>query len=225
MKRLSIALAAAAGAFALSVPAMAQQQQARPSAPIQPPEAIEPARVWVNTAVMTGTVTGIDRAERRIMARDERGRVMTLAVGPEVNNFENLRQGDQVTLRYTEAEAVALAKQTDQRQDWGEIRSRVESTASAQAPAGASRPGMGSVEQTTVVANVFDIDRQRGILTLRGTSGEPVDIMASPKALEQIDRNDQIAISYIEATAVEISPEGRGMAAAEAAGGSRDAGR
>lgn len=161
--------------------------------------------VWVNTNVVVGTITDIQRERRTLTARTDSGRIIKMAVGPEVHNFGQLKQGDLVTIRYTEAEAFALSKNPGQGQASG-IRSTVEASAATQAPQGAQRPSIGATERTTIVANVFDIDKQRGILTLRGTSGDTVDIRTNPKALEQIDKNDQVVISYMQATAVDIRP-------------------
>lgn len=161
--------------------------------------------VWVNTNVVVGTITSIQPERRTLTARTDNGRIITLAVSPKVHNFGQLRQGDLVTIRYTEAEAFALSKNPGTGQASG-IRSTVEASAAAQAPQSAQRPAIGATERTTIVANVFDINRQRGILTLRGTGGETVDIRTNPKALEQIDKNDQVVISYVQATAVEIRP-------------------
>lgn len=220
-KKLSLAIGAAL-LSAAALPALAQQSSAPDGMTTQGPT------VWVNTNVVRGTVTQIDPGQRMLGARTDDGRTMTLAVGPDVNNFDTLKQGDRIMLRYTEAEAIALAKPTDPGQQTGEIRSRVESFATAQAPQGAARPVLGATKRTTVVANVLDIDRQQGVLTLRGTGSEPVDVRVDPKVLEQIGKDDQVVISYIEATAVAIQPERGGMsnsAASGRSGGSRDAGR
>ncbi|WP_119154658.1 hypothetical protein [Caldimonas tepidiphila] len=230
MKHLSIALGAAA-LFAASLPASAQQ--ARDAAGAMQGSTRDAAAgpvVWVNTNVVSGTITEIHRGQRMFTARTDDGRMLTMAVGRDVNNFDTLKQGDQVSIRYTEAEAIALAKRTSERQQIGEIRSTVESFASAQAPAGSARPGMSAAERTTMVANVFDIDRSNGILTLRGTSGEPVDIRVDPKALQQISKNDQVVISYLQSTAVAIEPNpgarvSGGPSNSGGRAGSRDANR
>ncbi|WP_119153398.1 hypothetical protein [Caldimonas tepidiphila] len=220
MKRLTIALGAAA---VLAMP-LAQAQQTPATTPSQAGEA---PRVWINTSVIEGTVTGVDRANRLMMARDQNGREFVLAVGRDVPQFDKLQQGDRVTLRYSEAEALALAKRTDERQALDEMGARVEAAA-AQAANSSELARQGAAEPVTVAAQVHRVDPSRGVLTLRTTDGMPVDILTSPQALGQIAPNDQIVISFVPPTAVEIAPGGAGMAAATAAGPrapSRDAGR
>ena len=78
-------------------------------------------------------------------------------------------------MRYTEATSLAIAKGgIGTESQIGEIRTKVEADAARQAEAG-GKPGMSAMERSTLVANVFEIDRERGILTLRGTDGVPVD--------------------------------------------------
>lgn len=201
---------ATATLLAVSVASWAQQSQAPRRSGASPggmPHAQTEYRgpvVWVNTNVVVGTITNIQPQQRMLTARTEDGRLITMAASADVHNFDRLKRGDLVTIRYTEAEAVTLVKHTGQ--DGPGIRSTVEASSGTQAPQGAARPAIGATERTTLVANVFDIDRQRGIISLRGTGGEAIDIRANPKALEQINKNDQVRMTYVQSTAVEIRP-------------------
>lgn len=183
----------------------------------QTPEALEPAAGaiqrdpvkgpvgTVEVTAIEGQVTAIDRAKRRVAVRADDGRAVTMHVGPNVRNFEQLAIGDQVSIRYSEAVSLAIAK-GGSGSDLGAIRTKVEADAARQAAPGA-KPGMAAVERTTLVANVFDIDRERNILTLRGTDGVPVDIKVEDEAaLRQIELNDQVVIGYRQAAAVSIEP-------------------
>lgn len=65
-------------------------------------------------------------------------------------------------------------------------------TALAALALGLNAPAMMAMERTTVVANVFNVDRERGTLTLRGTDGVPVEIRVPDKqTLSQINKDDQ----------------------------------
>ena len=88
----------------------------------------------------------------------------------------------------------------------GEVRTEVEADAARQAAPG-GKPGMLAMEQTTTVANVFEIDRAREIVTLRGSDGVPVDIkVADENALDQIKLNDQIVIGCQQCAALSVEP-------------------
>lgn len=210
---LTLAVAWPAGALAQStMKGVSPDWGARASSEVTE---VEGPVVDVDVVSIAGEVTDIDRAERRVAVRGTDGRVATLFVGPGVRNFDNLALGDEVTMNYTEAVSVAIARSgpdgagaTDPQA--AEIRAKVEADTAGQAAAG-GKPGMAAVEETTLVANVFRIDRQRGVLTLRGTDDVPLDVKVPDKAaLDDIDVNDQVVIGYREAAVVSIQPGGDG---------------
>lgn len=163
--------------------------------------------VVVESTSISGKVAAINPGIRHVVVTGDNGRMAAMFVGPNVRNFENLKLGDRVTVRYTEALALAISKGGPGTESQiGEIRTKVEADAARQAAPG-GKPGMSAMEQTTMVANVFEIDRARGILTLRGTDGVPVDIKVADKnALDQIRLNDQIVIGYRQSAALSIEP-------------------
>lgn len=161
----------------------------------------------VETTTISGTVAVINPMTRQVVVKRDNGRPMSMYVGPNLRNFDNLKLGDKVTIRHTEALALAIAKGGPGNEaKLGEIRSKVEADAARQAAPG-GKPGMSAMERTTLVANVFEIDRQRGILTLRGTDGVPLDIkVADKKTLDQIKPDDQVVIAYRQSAALSIEP-------------------
>lgn len=223
MKARIFAIAAVSVAGALAVPLGAQAQAQTSSAPASSAAGtIVGPSVTVQVASITGKVTAIDRAQRLVTLKSNEGRVSTLFVGPEIRNFDNLKVGDEVTLGYSEAHSLALAKgEKGNEARLGELRVKIEADAARQAPPG-GKPGLSTMERTTLVANVFEIDRQRGILTLRGTDGVPVDIRVPDKqSLSQIGLNDQVIIGYRRAAVVSIQPGAAGGQAGAASGASR----
>lgn len=201
-------------AAALSIGAAQAFAQSQPQTAQQPPSSsaaqggVKGPLQTVTTATLSGTVSAIDRDHRLVAVQPEQGHPVTIAVGPDIRNFGNLKPGDRVKVTYTEATALALAEGGvgDSPGTIGELRTKVESEAARQAPAG-GKPGLANVERTTLVANVFDIDRDEGVLTLRGTDGVPVDIRVRDKqALQDIGKDDQLVISYTQAAAVSIEP-------------------
>ena len=112
-----------------------------------------------------------------------------------------------MTVRCTEALALAISKGgPGTESQLCEIRTKVEADAARQAAPG-GKPGMLAMEQTTMVANVFEIDRARSILTPPNTDSVPVDIKVADKnVLDQIKLNDQIVIGYQQSAALSIEP-------------------
>lgn len=197
MKRLSLCTALAALTIGALPGAIGQQATTT---------AVRGPAVSVDATKLTGEVTAIDSAKRRIRIEGDNGRVATMVVGPKVPNFDKLKVGDEVTMRYTEAVSLAIAKGgIGTEAKLGEIRTKVEADAARVAADG--KPGISAMQRSTVVANVFEIDRERGILTLRGTDGVPVDIKVPDKqALQQFAIDDQVVIGYREAATISIEP-------------------
>ncbi|HET6599356.1 MAG TPA: hypothetical protein VFG60_05285 [Burkholderiaceae bacterium] len=205
MKRSSLTLAIATLTLGLGAPgAVLAQSTAPKQAPVA--TAVTGPVIAGTTTAITGKVTRIDRDERMVVVRDKNGKMATVKVGANVPNFDTIDMGDTVTMRYTEAVSLAIAKGglgTDAQ--LGEIRTKVQADAAAKAKDG--MPGMATMEQATLVANVFQIDRKRGVLTLRGTDGVPVSIKVPDKtALAAIKLDDQVVIGYLQAAAVSIEP-------------------
>src|SRR5688572_2857283 len=99
------------------------QQPTKGASSAQQSVAIAPVGL-ANTRTVSGTVESVDTADRRVVLKAKDGTRATIVMGPRVKDFGNLENGDEVTVRYSEAMALAVAK-GDQK-DLGEIRRQVE---------------------------------------------------------------------------------------------------
>ena len=61
-------------------------------------------------AQITASVEAVDSAKRTITVKGPAGNIVTLPVGPEVQNFDQIRVGDLVAVRYLEALTLELKK-------------------------------------------------------------------------------------------------------------------
>src|SRR5258706_502711 len=66
--------------------------------------------VAANVVEITAWVQAIDKANRGVTIKGPRGRVETVTAGPEVKNFDQIKVGDSVVLRYVEALSLELTK-------------------------------------------------------------------------------------------------------------------
>ena len=138
-------------AAAASVPAFAQ----KPDAAAEKVTETTPGKGTItNTAKITASVEAIDSAARTVTLKGPRGKVVTLAVGPEVKNFAQMKVGDMVVVRYAEALSLELKK------GGKELRQRSEREASETAQPG-ERPGAAAGRQITVIADVTAVDRKK----------------------------------------------------------------
>ena len=199
MRKLILSAAIAAA----SVPAFAQ----KPDATAEKVTETTPGKGTItNTAKITASVEAIDSAARTVTLKGPRGKVVTLAVGPEVKNFAQVKVGDMVVVRYAEALSLELKKRGK------ELRQRSEREGSATAQPG-ERPGGAAGRQITVIADVTAVDRKKRVVTLRGPK-QTVDLkLRDPEQIKLVKVGDQVEATYQEAIAISVEPAPKAKAA------------
>jgi Cu/Ag efflux protein CusF len=148
---------------------------------------------------ITASVEGVDAANRTVTLKGPRGRVVTLPVGPEVQNLDQVKAGDIVVVRYLEALSLDLKK------SGSGVRERTETQTVAPAKPG-ERPAAAEARQLTVVADVVGVDPKRQLVTLRGPR-RTVDLkVRDPNQLRLLKVGDLVEATYTEAVAIAIEP-------------------
>jgi Cu/Ag efflux protein CusF len=180
-----------------STPLVAQTQQ--PAATTNAVVATAPgAAVAAQVVKTTATVVGIDAATRVVTLKRQDGKVMNITAGEEVRNFAQIKVGDKVTAEYVQALTLELKK------SGSSIRESSQQDAAARAPAGA-KPAGAVARQTTILANVVDVDAKKKTITLRGPAGNMVDLsVQDPAQLKSVKKGDQVEAVYTEALAVKV---------------------
>lgn len=74
------------------------------------PKGKKPAAVAVDTVEITATVEAIDYAKRTVTLRGPAGKTKTIKVDPSVKRFKQIKKGDEVVVRHTEALAISVQK-------------------------------------------------------------------------------------------------------------------
>ena len=72
------------------------------------PKGEKPGGLITKTIEVTGNVESVDTNNRIIALKGPAGNVRTYKVGPEAKNFAQIKKGDQVVLRVTEAVALSV---------------------------------------------------------------------------------------------------------------------
>ena len=70
----------------------------------------KPAGVMVDTTEITAKVEAIDHSKRTVTLKGPEGRTRTFKVDPSVKRFSEVKKGDEVVLRVTEALAISVRK-------------------------------------------------------------------------------------------------------------------
>jgi hypothetical protein len=190
----SVALLAAAS---LAAPAVLAQQPAAGAGTVT---STAPGKGTVtNVAKITAAVEAVDAANRTVTLKGPRGNVVTLPVGPEVKNFDQIKVGDRVVVRYLEALTLELKK------GGTAMRERTERDASATAKPG-ERPAAGAAREVQVIADVIAVDPKKQIVTLRGPNRVVELKVKDPKQFKLVKVGDQVEATYTEALAISVEP-------------------
>ncbi|HCU53855.1 MAG TPA: hypothetical protein DIC36_06115 [Gammaproteobacteria bacterium] len=159
--------------------------------------------VVTDTAEAQATVVAIEKSQRRLVLRDDKANEYEILAGPEVRNFNEIKKGDVVELRYQRAAASRLEKLAGP--DAAAEMTRVE-----RAPAGA-KPEMTAIRSRTIAAKVIEIDTQHRLLTVQGPKGNVVTVRVPPGllAFDKLEIGDTIAAGYTEAIAISVRTPAR----------------
>lgn len=148
------------------------------------------------------TVVRINKAKRVLQLKQENGEPLQLVAGPELGNFDAVKVGDQMSVRYTEQLTLRLIKGT------AGVREQVESEASSTAKPGQA-PGSRQVERSRTVYDVVAKDEATHTLTLRGIKGNIERKVEDPARFAQVAVGDQVAVILTKGMALTLSPAAR----------------
>jgi hypothetical protein len=149
---------------------------------------------------VTAKVTAIDVAKREVTLKGPLGNTETVVVGDQVQRLNEVKVGDDVTVKYYIGIAAELRAPTDAEK--AEPFKVIEGT--GRTPAGTA-PGGAAVRAVRIVATVEALDRTTQTVTLKGPRGRYVTVrVADPKILEKPRLGDTVVVTAAEALAVSL---------------------
>ncbi|HZZ94618.1 MAG TPA: hypothetical protein VFE23_18790 [Usitatibacter sp.] len=154
----------------------------------------------VSLVKATATVESINPATREVVLKMPKGDSHTIVAGDEVRNFDQIKVGDKVHVRYMEALTVELKK------DGKDVVGRRETSSTTRAAAG-EKPGGIASREVTVVADVVGVDPKKNLVQVKNEHGEVVDLhLNDPAQVKLVKKGDQVQATYTEAFAVALEP-------------------
>lgn len=151
------------------------------------------------TIEMSAAITAIDKADRAVTLKGPEGKEVRVAVGPEVKNFDQMKVGDQVNVKFVEALTIELKK-------GGKAAvARTEAMAGGGAKPG-EKPAAGVGRQVTIVADVVDVNASKQTVTLKGPQRTVELKVRDPEQFKLIAKGDQVEATYTEAVAIAVTP-------------------
>jgi hypothetical protein len=147
---------------------------------------------------LTAKIEAVDQANRTVTVKGKMGRVVTLKVGPNVKNFAQVKVGDDIVLKYSEALSIKLEKGAADR------GASYVSTGPVGAPAGA-KPGVAAAQQTVIVATVQGKDPMRGEVLLQGPQGGFAEVkVKDSNVFNDVQVGDNVKVTYTEALVIDV---------------------
>jgi hypothetical protein len=149
------------------------------------------------TVALTATIESIDKANRTVTLKKTDGSSLEVAAEAEMQGFNTLKVGDQVTATYYEAVLVSLSKP-------GTPAPPAEPVTAIQRKE--RKPGSESRRQQTFRVTVESIDLKTPSLTVKGPKGRTEVLkVQEPKALQNIKAGDTVDVTYFESLLVNVS--------------------
>jgi Cu/Ag efflux protein CusF len=190
----------------LSILAIAVSAAFPPLASAQKPEgggviATAPGKGLAMQAVKaTATVKAVDKATRSVTLEMPRGGTRTVVASEEVRNFDQIKVGDKLVVKYMESLAIELKK------DGKEVLGRKHVSSMERSEPG-QKPGGMAAHEITAVADVVKVDAAKKVVTVKNDKGEMIDLnIKDPEQLKLIKKGDQIQATYTEAMAISLEP-------------------
>lgn len=189
LKRVGVLLVAVTLVAGLATWVGAQQKGSAPKG--------KPGGVVVDVVEWSGTVKAVDSAKRTVTLEGPGGRVATVNA-KNARNFDQVKVGDTVKIRYAEELAIVVRKADAPPQ-------ATETKAIELAPKG-QKPGGVVADTVEITANVEAIDYQTRAIALKGPLGN-IRIFKVSDAVErfnEIKAGDQVVIRVTEAIALAV---------------------
>lgn len=143
-------------------------------------------------------VVALDMAQRRASLKGPKGNVVTVNVPAEVRNFDQVRVGDELLVRYATAVAAKLERVTK-----SGIRERVETTEAARAEQG-DKPGLALGRTVEILAEIQSIDKKRRYVVLRGAERTVAMHVPSSVDIQNLKSGDEVRALFLEAAMVTV---------------------
>jgi hypothetical protein len=172
--------------------------------PAAPPP---PAATFSEEVTLRAIVETVDRTKREVLLRGQdgaqSGALVTVRVGSQVRNFNQIRSGDRVTVRYIIAVAAAIAPATSPG------TRPAAAVAGVRAPRG-ERPAGAVGDLVRARVRITAIDQATNTVSFVGPANRPRTVVLKRPEMQALLRNlnvgDQVDVAFEEALAVSVEP-------------------
>lgn len=164
-----------------------------------PPTVIKDAEGSMTAVSVSAVVTAIDAPNRIVTLKGPAGNEFAVMADAAVKNFEQIKVGDTLSVKYYRSIALDFKKGDG-------IRMQTVIDASESAKKG-QMPGAGAFVRINTVSNIWAVNAQQGTVLVRGPYGHFAEVhLKDPGMLSGVKVGDQMQVIYTQAVAVEMTP-------------------
>jgi hypothetical protein len=150
------------------------------------------------SVTLTATIEAIDKSNRLVTLKGEKGNVVTVHADETVKRFDELKVGDKVTATYYESLAVNVRKPGDPAPPAGTTGGVTPRTGG---------PGATAAMQDTITVTVQSVDLANRSVTVRKQDGSVVSMrVENPQYLQAVKAGDTVDITYTRALLLKAEP-------------------
>jgi len=154
----------------------------------------------VRAAEISAQVVSLDKKTRTLSLKGPKGKVVDVVASDEVKNFDQIKVGDFLVVRFMQSLALDLQKTKS-----GASGISVNETAVKAQPG--QRPAAGGAREISAIAKVTAVDEKAKTISLQGPRGNVVTLdVKNPDQFKVVKQGDEVLVTYTEAVAVSIEP-------------------
>lgn len=142
-------------------------------------------------------VVSVNKKTREIKLKAADGEVTSMIAGDEVRNFEQIKKGDRLKVRYFESLMLELKQ-------GGTAPVAVSESTDVERSRTGEKPGGMVSSKVTARGTVTSIDKKNQSVTVKGPQKTVVLHVAKKDLFDKIKKGDQIEATYSEALAVSV---------------------
>lgn len=149
----------------------------------------------------TASVEAVDEKNRVVTLKGPEGKMFSVPVGEDVENFDRIEPGDTVDVDYVQSVAVSARKAEGER--------TITETDTAKRVEAGELPGGVALRQVRIVTDVLGVDEDSQSVLVRGPLGHLTEVaVRDPKVLDSLEDGDQIDLTYVEGVAISMRAAG-----------------
>jgi len=161
-------------------------------------------------AEMSAQVVAVDKKTRTLSLKGPKGKVVDIVAGDDVKNFEQIKVGDFLMVRYLQSLALELQKTKSG-------ASGISATETAVKADPGQRPAVAGAREVSAIAKVTAVDPKAKTISLQGPRGNVVSLdVQNPDQFKVVKVGDEVLVTYTEAVAVSVEPAKKAPAKKEA---------